>query len=130
MRYYSWICVWMLAFATQAVGQQPDLDQDGIPDKRDNCLTVPNPGQEDYDHDKCGNHCDADYNQDGLVDAADFAIFEDCFDFLRPPKLICDHAPEELDGVVSILDFSIFRYQWFAGVPGPGKSPACDGKMR
>jgi len=42
-----------------------DTDQDGIPDDRDNCPYIYNPGQEDDDHDGVGNVCDNcpyDYN--------------------------------------------------------------------
>jgi hypothetical protein len=93
----------------------------------DNCITAPNPDQDDSDGDLCGNHCDADYNQDGVVSISDFGIFRTCFsgDF----QGICDHAPEILDGAISIQDFGIFRQQFAAGVPGPGQSAACDGQL-
>jgi hypothetical protein len=37
-----------------------DTDGDGIGDLVDNCLLVPNPGQEDSDGDGVGDACDPD----------------------------------------------------------------------
>jgi hypothetical protein len=54
-----------------------------------------------------------------------FGTFRDCFN--GAVQGICDHAPEILDGVISIQDFGIFRQQFVAGVPGPGQSASCDG---
>jgi len=36
----------------------PDRDQDGVPDVRDNCPDVPNPDQEDIDHNGIGTACE------------------------------------------------------------------------
>jgi len=96
-----------------------------VPDDVDNCITAPNPDQDDSDGDLCGNQCDADYNQDNLVSILDFGVFRACFS--GTVEEVCDHAPEILDGVISIQDFGVFRQQFTVGVPGPGQSAACDG---
>jgi len=54
---------------------ESDKDNDGIFDKFDNCVWVKNPNQRDSDGDLYGDSCDADYNQDGMVDNADVDIF-------------------------------------------------------
>jgi len=102
-----------------------DSDGDCVPNDVDNCITAPNPNQDDSDSDLCGNQCDADYNQDSLVSILDFGTFRSCFGGAIQP--VCDHAPEILDGVISIQDFGVFRQQFTVGVPGPGQSAACDG---
>ncbi len=96
-----------------------------MPDAVDNCITAPNPDQDDSDGDLCGNRCDADYDQDNRVGILDFSTFSSCFN--GAVQGICDHTPESLDGAISIEDFGAFRQQFLAGVPGPGQSAACDG---
>jgi hypothetical protein len=67
-----------------------DRDNDSIDDDFDNCLEIPNgpndtatagPSQNDSDNDGYGNMCDADFNNNGVVDSNDasvlFATFGD-----------------------------------------------------
>jgi hypothetical protein len=52
-----------------------DTDNDGIYDKFDNCIEISNPHQRDSDADGYGNACDADYDNNGIVDWPDGAKF-------------------------------------------------------
>ena len=49
----------------------PDQDLDGVPDASDNCPAVANPGQENFDGDSEGDTCDADDDNDGLLDSVE-----------------------------------------------------------
>jgi uncharacterized protein (TIGR03790 family) len=75
-----------------------DDDADGVCDDVDNCLDLPNPGQEDADADDCGDDCDPlpddpavdcsapDTDGDGVVD-----VLDNCPDDPNP-------AQEDADG--------------------------------
>ena len=48
-----------------------DGDADGITDNRDNCATIYNPTQTDYDEDASGDICDSDDDGEGISDSVD-----------------------------------------------------------
>ena len=52
-----------------------DSDADGVPDSVDNCILVANPEQTDTDNDGFGNRCDADFNNDNVVNDLDSNLF-------------------------------------------------------
>lgn len=47
-----------------------DTDVDGIEDSADNCVDTPNSDQLDTNLDGFGNRCDADFNNDNIVNVA------------------------------------------------------------
>lgn len=98
-----------------------DSDADGIADSADNCILHPNGplapdagghSQRDSDGDGYGNACDADFNDDGMVNFADLAVFRTVF--------ASADADADLngDGIVNFADLAMFR-QLFAKPPGP-----------
>lgn len=53
-----------------------DVDQDGVLDEVDNCPTVANADQADFDGDGLGDACDIDDDNDGFNDATDAFPFD------------------------------------------------------
>jgi FtsP/CotA-like multicopper oxidase with cupredoxin domain/uncharacterized protein (DUF2141 family) len=122
-----------------AVAALSDLDGDGILDSADNCVVVPNPGQEDVldgdgvgdacdncqllanadqrdtNADGFGNVCDADLNGDGVVNLDDFGIFR------RAYGTAAHDVDMNGDGTVNLDDFGAFR-RAYGGTPGPSAS--------
>ncbi len=56
-----------------------DLDADGVMDALDNCTLVKNADQRDTNGDGYGNLCDADFNNNGVVDSNDGALLKAAF---------------------------------------------------
>ncbi|NXK88206.1 COMP protein, partial [Formicarius rufipectus] len=85
-----------------------DTDIDGVPDekqrcsdrncRKDNCVTVPNSGQEDADRDGIGDACDDDADGDGIANAernADRDNFGDACDNCRQVR---NNDQRDIDG--------------------------------
>ncbi len=89
-----------------------DLDQDGIDDATDNCPDHVNATQLDTDGDGFGNACDADLNNDGVVNVVDLGLFRLVF-FSADPN-----ADFNGDGNVNVADLGILR-TLFGKPPGP-----------
>lgn len=89
-----------------------DEDSDLIPDINDNCRIESNTDQRDTDGDGFGNLCDADLNNDGVINAGDLGLLRDRF-FSTDPD-----ADFNGDGVVNASDLAIMRGSFF-GSPGP-----------
>ena len=103
-----------------------DFDGDGIGDSLDNCSQAANPAQDDTDLDDCGNLCDADYTQTGIVSIGDFGFFINrCIGAIGGIPCVCQHRePICVPGrVVSIGDFGFFSAN-FGTVPGPSGTTA------
>jgi len=88
-------------------GNFTDLDLDGISDQLDNCSEKANPNQDDTDGDDCGNLCDADYTQDGIIGFADFGQFAVNFNVADHP-LQQHREPVDPVRVVGFADFGYF----------------------
>jgi Dockerin type I domain/Thrombospondin type 3 repeat len=89
--------------AVHAQQTMPDTDGDGVPDAIDNCILVPNPDQRDTHGNGFGNACNADLNNDGVVNSIDFSILK--------TRLFTNNPDADLngDGVVNSIDFSIMK---------------------
>lgn len=89
-----------------------DTDGDGVNDDLDNCTEVANPEQIDSNGDGYGNICDADLNNDGIVNFIDVSLFSGVF--------LSNDADADLnsDGTVNFIDLSIISGS-FLSAPGP-----------
>ena len=61
---YSYKCSCVAGWAGDGIECGMDTDNDGWPDDKDNCIHVPNSGQENADNDEMGDACDVDIDND------------------------------------------------------------------
>jgi len=90
-----------------------DADGDGVPDAVDNCTLVANAGQVDADGDGFGNICDADFNNNGVVDSQDGALLKAAFGSTAFPERDLNG-----NGVVDSQDGALLKAS-FGQPPGP-----------
>jgi hypothetical protein len=112
-------------------GLAPDADGDGIPDVLDKCSTdsrnATAPATCDNDTDGYGNTCDADFNQDFVVNATDFGMF------FVPAFKGSDPAPwpqgmdMDCSGAVNATDFGMFFVPKFKNLPPGSNKPGPSG---
>lgn len=88
----------------------------------DNCLLENNPNQRDTDGDGFGNICDADLNNDNVIDGQDLTLLQSkflCTTATNPGIDLCDHADFNGDNVVNNLDVGILKKYYDNHLP-PG----------
>ena len=85
----------------------------------DNCIEAPNPDQRDSNGDGIGSLCDADLNDDCLVNFTDLQRMSIVFFGADPDADLTG------DGIVNFADLQIMKDSFF-GPPGPSGVPnAC-----
>ena len=100
------------------VNGSADSDGDGVIDVCDNCIDVVNNGQDgnpaqcDTDEDGFGNHCDADLNNNGVVNVIDLGRMKQVF--------FSNDADADLNcnGTVNTIDLGLMKARFFQA-PGP-----------
>ena len=78
--------------------ESADSDSDGIGDNADNCPSVQNPNQRDFDGDSLGDTCDTDDDNDGVNDVDDAFPFDSSEDTDTDLDGIGNNADEDDDG--------------------------------
>lgn len=73
-----------------------DQDQDGIVDSQDNCPTVFNPRQDDFDQNGIGDKCEPDRDQDGIPDEWDPAPNDASWPGRTLPDTVYAHTSDAL----------------------------------
>ena len=95
-----------------------DCDGDGVSAQSDNCTNAPNPAQIDADGDGYGNACDADFDNNCVVNIADLGLMRTVF---FGTDVVIDLNG---DGIVNVLDLGILRSVFFLP-PGPSIAGNC-----
>ncbi len=108
-----------LIFAT-SIAYAVDTDGDAVDDAIDNCRAIANADQRDTDDDGIGNRCDADLNNDCIVNVVDLGILRSVF--------FTSDADADFNGDnnVNVVDLGVLRSLFFQP-PGPsGQFTTCN----
>lgn len=104
--------------AYERAAPRPDTDGDGVDDDTDNCTLVQNPLQIDTNGDGFGNACDADLNNDGMINFSDLAMIRSAF-FATPVSAGWNpDADFNNDDAINFADLGLMSDSFF-GTPGP-----------
>lgn len=93
---------------------QADSDADTVGDVVDNCTLVVNPDQRDSNGEGFGNLCDADFDNNGVVNFLDLGHMKSVF-FSDTDEDVDMNG----DGTVNFFDLGLLKGQFFKA-PGPG----------
>lgn len=106
-------CLGIILALASTASFAADSDNDGIPDATDNCTLHANASQLDANGDGIGNRCDPDFNNNGIVDSQDGALFKAAFGSTQFPDRDLNG-----NGIVDSQDGAISK-GWFGKAPGP-----------
>jgi hypothetical protein len=122
----------LAAIAGPTPGGPSTADGDGVEDFFDNCVSDANANQKDYDHDGCGDICDSDTNNDGVVNATDLLLFKASYLKGEGDPGYDPDFDATCEGVVNAADLLIFKGNYLSttgpsGFPAANRSPGCGG---
>ncbi|MBI3975066.1 MAG: thrombospondin type 3 repeat-containing protein, partial [Armatimonadetes bacterium] len=115
------------------VPQDPnDIDLDGVPNASDNCPSVFNPEQENFDDDPDGDACDPDDDNDGFLDVAEQFMGTDTLNRCNFTTNLNDEPldafpPDTNDSMnVDIFDVLAMKPHFASPLPNPDYSARHD----
>ncbi len=110
---WSRMALALTVLTASAASWAGDSDSDGVSDTTDNCTLIANVSQLDTNGDGIGNRCDADFNNNGIVDSQDGALLKAAFGSAAFPDRDLNG-----NGIVDSQDGALLK-SWFGKAPGP-----------
>ncbi len=107
------------------VTEGPDSDGDGVQDSLDNCVEAANATQCDTDFDGIGNRCDADFNNDCVVNVIDLGIMRSLY-FM--PHTVADLNCDGVTNSATVIDLGLLRTMFLQPVGRSGLANDCQPK--